>query len=536
MTKLTTTTNETELWTPADKLTSKQASEIVCGFLDTATTSFGRATHYNTREEQQAAELKAHDTLMDMSRDLYAVFLALPGVTDRAVQLGMKKLLSTSRNGVSEFMLPGAERELMYHLIQSLPTQRMLKMIDAFRVGNEQLNLKKANNARTRKLILRVLLSSPRLQLWSVKYRSKVKRALIHAWGQRLSSIIREIVSNDKKGWTDKEKSIIQKNVVKYAGMKNFPTARECISYALGGSLELTLPLFVAAKAAKKDITAGSTLPPEVLEGIRSTFHPGIPKEKVLELTRKSMTAHQKMAVQKRAKAAGIKVEFDPEKQDAVRLYLYAFECGLDDRIEKALEKKAKEAAQLFPTKYEHLGVIVDGSASMAGDETQALRPMATALAMRDMLMHTGDEVTFAYCGGAYDEAQPTTSLVKPMGDTALADSLVDMLSEEIPEAVFVISDGYENAPAGRFAEVMHQLREMDIDVPVYHLNPVMAAEAAGVRELAPEVDVPTLPVQQPKALGTTFVRGMLEAEPVKGINALVRIALKTAQPRALLK
>jgi hypothetical protein len=56
-------------------------------------------------------------------------------------------------------------------------------------------------------------------------------------------------------------------------------------------------------------------------------------------------------------------------------------------------------------------------------------------------------------------------------------------------------------------------------------LNPVFAAEVKGTKELSPG-QVPTLPVKEPKALGLSFLRGMLESDPVRGINALLRIAL----------
>src|SRR6185312_4148663 len=104
------------------------------------------------------------------------------------------------------------------------------------------------------------------------------------------------------------------------------------------------------------------------------------------------------------------------------------------------------------------------------------------------------------------------------------ADGLIDLL-ETMPEAIYVVSDGYENRPAGRFAEVVAALRSQGDTTPIYHLNPVFAAEAAGVRELCPGL-VPTLPVSRPEALGIAMVRSMLEADPARGIPAIVRRAL----------
>jgi hypothetical protein len=530
---LTLRTEGAELWQLPRGVAEKEVGLTVCSFLDTATTSLGRATHYNTRLEQQQAELAAHEALMGLSRDVYSVLLALPGVTDRSIQIGMKKLLSTPRNGMPEFLTPANEREILYHMIQALPAQRMLKLLDAFRVGSEELNLKKANNARSRKLILRTVLASPRLQLWAVKYRTKVARALVHAWGRRLASIIREVLKRDQRLWNAKEQNIVSQHLLRFANSgrkENGAVALECVRFVFGVRDRLTLPLLVSYEGAKTDLSAGKKLPPEVLEGIRSTFHKDVAKEKIIELTKDSMSQAQRMVVQKRAKAAGVEVEWDPMRQDAVKLYIHAFECGLTDPVVEAMAAKAKQAAEMFPAHYERVGIVVDASQSMIGDEeTQPLRPMATALAMRDMLMQVGKHGAVSYCGGDLGQGPPV--LVGPMGDTSLADGLVEVLmATEMPDAVFVISDGYENAPAGRFAEVLAQVRQMGIEVPVYHLNPVFAAEAGRVKELAPGEGVPTLPVQQPKQLGTTFLRGLIEAEPLRGINSLLRMAL-TAGP-----
>ena len=511
------------LWNPPTHITPKEAGKIVCSFLDIATTSYGKATHYNSREEQQAEELRVHDSMLFLSRDLYTVFMALPGVLDRSVQMGLKKLLSTPRNGVPhQFLNTMQERCVLYYMMQALPAQRMLKLIDAFRIGNAEMGLKKANNARTRKLILSVLLSSPRLELWSVKYRTKVNRALMHAWGRRKASIIPAILEKTPSKWTVKEKGILEKNVYKYSTGTNFETACECIRFVFKCKTRPKLPLFKAFVDAKKDLKKGKALPPEVLEGIRSTYHGGVPKEEIIKLTKGSMTNVQKLQVQKRAKAAKVDVHVNPLNYDAVRLYLYAFECGVTEDVALALREKAKKAASSFPAKYEKISVVVDMSKSMEGDKTQPLRPAAVALACRDMFDHVAKASHVKYVGGGWTDNHPET-LYRPMGDTALADGLIRALKHE-PEAVFVISDGYENAPAGRFAEVLAHVREAGIDTPVYHLNPVMAAESGGVRQISEQAH--TMPVQSPTALGTTMVRGMIESDPVRGINSLVRIAL----------
>ncbi len=511
------------MWAPPEGVTPAAAGKTVCAFLDVATTSYGRATHYNTRQEQQAAELAAHGELQHLSRSLYAVMMALPGVTDRAVQVGLKNLLSTPWTEDS-FLSAQQEREVLYALLQALPAPRMFKLMDALRVGDAELGIRKANNARTRKLVLRTLLGSSRLQLWSVKYRTKMQRSLVHAWGRRLASIVRQILIRDARLWTKKERGIIGTNVDRHCKGQVLGDVHECIRFVLGDRARLHLPLLVAFEAAKADLSAGKKLPLEVLQGIRATYHPDVSKETVLELVKAGLTRAQRKNVQRQAAAAGIEVAMDPMDYNAVGLYLYAFECGLTTEICAALGAKADRAAAALPSRWPCVTVIVDASQSMTGSATQRLRPMAVTLALRDMLLKTGDLGVAYYCGGTFAD----DGLVRPMGDTAIAEGLLAALAHKPPPSVvFVISDGYENAPAGRFAEMLTHVRELGIDTPVYHLNPVMAAEAGGVKELVVGDGVPTLPVRSPEALGTTFIRGMIEAEPVRGINMLIRKALE---------
>jgi hypothetical protein len=230
------------------------------------------------------------------------------------------------------------------------------------------------------------------------------------------------------------------------------------------------------------------------------------------------MTSGQKRAVQKRAAAANVDVAFDPRAHDAVTLYLYAYEMGMTPEIAKAIDDDARRAAETLRLPYRRIAVVIDASASMAGSRQQPLRPMATALALRDVLAHAAKANVFV-AGGAHREG----ALVRPRGDTSLAHSLLDALATEA-EAIFVVSDGYENRPAGRLSDVVAALRAMGIGVPILHLNPVFAAESESPGKVR-SLGVPVLPVSSPRALGLAFVRGLLEADPRRGIDALIGLA-----------
>lgn len=522
-----------ELW-KSDGIAPYEASKVVCSFLDAVTTSFGRATHYNTKKEQSTAELTVHDGLMGMSRDLYAALLLLPGTTDHARQIGIRNLLSAPRNGAADvFLNARLERELLVHLISELPPQRVFKLFDSFRGRGEEFGAGKANNARTRKLVLATLLGSKALELWAVKYRQKMIRVLTHVWGQRVCSIVGCVLVKDNAKWTDKEKAIIKSNVFKYRGGNSEEYVAECIGFALGKRKGFKLSLLKGFIKAKKKLEAGSKLPTEILEGIRSTYHPSVAKEEILKMkaATKTFTKHERKAVQKRATKAGVKVEMNPLHYDSVELYIYAFENGADAKVLEALDKKAEQVAAGLPVQYNRVGVVVDASESMAGDRTQKLRPLAVTLSLRDMLLKTADKGTVAYCGGDVSE---DTTLVRPRGETMLAEGLLSVLKEK-PDVVYVLSDGYENAPAGRFSDVLIAVRESGIETPVFHLNPVFAAETSKVRALCEDVQgISTMPVKSPKALGTTMIRGLVEADPERGINALVKCALKSCSNEQL--
>lgn len=497
----------------------------LCSFMDTVGTSTGRATFYNSKEEQRAAVEKVHQELFGIERGIYAASLLLPGVNDFSRQVGFARLLDNPRGEVQAVLTAEQEAKVLTFLCGKLPPQRLLKLFLTFRGGNGG---KRVNNARTRKLILRSILDNPRLEFWAVKYRRKIEMCLEHAWGKRLTGIMRSILAK-KAARSDHEDAILRDNIARWATFtvgEGLTQGKlyECVSFILGNEDDMTMPRLKSYVNAKGDLKAGSLLPPEVLEGIRSRFHKGASKAEVLELSKKQMTANQKIAVQKTAKAANVEIKFDPRDYDSVKLYVYAFEMGLTPELERALKAKAREAANGLPISYKKIGVLVDASQSMFGHETQKLRPMAVALATRDMLREAADKAVVKYAGGA-----ESNGLTFPCGYTSLAKGLVDLLKEDV-EAVFVISDGYENAPAGRFDEVVRAARKMGVNTPIYQFNPVASAEASGVRELSK--DVKALPINKPEAIGLTMIRSMFELDLQRGVSGLLNLALPQLEQR----
>ncbi len=140
---------------------------------------------------------------------------------------------------------------------------------------------------------------------------------------------------------------------------------------------------------------------------------------------------------------------------------------------------------------------------------------------MRDMLIEASTEPSVSNVSGRMIDIPGPWP--RPEGSTSIARELV-LAVQKMPDSIFIISDGYENAPAGQTADVIEEMRKMGIVVPIYHFNPVVAAEAGGVRELAPGL-VPTLPVSKPDGVGVSILRGIIDQDPVQGVNALLGVA-----------
>lgn len=498
---------------------------LITRFLDTAVTATGRATVYNSKVEQEAAVEAVHQAVLGIDRGLYAALMCVAGVNDYNRQRAVLHLLDLPYNPhKSHWLTLEQETAVITYLAHSLPIQRQLNLF-------EMLREHRVNNARTRKLILRTLLNTDNLEWKAVKYRKKMKAALTHALGEKTAGIIGAIL----RRWVDslntangtpsifplRDLNIYEHKVGRYTSDDIAHTERlkHVLNFLFNGTDDNHF-LFVARRDARSQLEHGRVLPPEVLEGLRSTYHPGRTPAEVLELTKKQATTGQRIAIQRSAKEKGVQVEMDPLDYDALKLYVYALETGMVPAVGNALKQKATATADSLPFRFQHVGIVVDASASAKGHDTQKWRPLASALAVRDVLVAAAEHNTTEYVGGvnrlSYD-------LSRPQGETDLATALVSVLMKK-PESVFILTDGYENAPAGRVAEVVGHLRTFD-NTPIYQVTPVLAAETFGTRQLSPLV--PVLPVNQDiRSLGVGLMKLMLDTDIERGLNALLNMAL----------
>lgn len=498
-----------------DDAARDQVRSAVLAFLDASATATGRATFYNTRDEQLAAEQAIHDALFRVNRGLYAAMLTLPGVNDHTIMAGLQRLLGTAHPGEGlSFLDHGQEAAVLDHLTDALPPQRRFKLFGALKGA-------RVNNRRTRRVILRGILAGDRLPLWAVKYRRKLRTALRHALGTGVASGIAARTARDQR--TTEDEAWLHRHLGRYlpAGADR-DEVYQCVCFILDGrpGHGFRVPLLKAFHEARFDLERGQDLPVEVLGGIRSRYHRDVPHGRVLELARDSgsLTEGQKLAMKRSAQKHEVELELDPTRADMVRLYVYALECGMTPAIRATLDGKAHQAARQLPIRYEKVGIVVDRSASMEGTAQGKYRPLAVALALRDILAASAAEARVVASHGRFDDV----GLVRPVGETSLARALVDLFQDSL-DAVYLLTDGYENAPAGRVDEVLRALRGLGVATPVYQLTPVLASETAGIRRLSDEVA--PLPVTRPEGLGLALVRAALTGDIERGILGLLRMA-----------
>jgi len=483
-------------------------------------TDMNRATHYNTKDELTAMSEKEHRNMFSLDRTIYGCIACLPGTTDISKMKVVTNLLGIKWNPGSDFQVNTPiltmeqERLIIDYLVSTLPSNRMINLFSSFKDNC-------VNNSRMRKTVLPFILNSTNFGWWAIKYRKKLKIVLSHCWGKKMTSVITTILGKSAK--TSKEEDILNTSIGNYlvgADVVKHDSVKESLCFILSVNFNFTNPLFINFHAAKTDFSKAKGLPKEIIEGIRATYHPTLDKAETLKVAKSSMTTKEKRLVQNQSLKAGVDIKWNPHAQPLVELLIYGFKMGFTNEIHEAIEGKAFKAAQALPFNYERIGIICDDSFSMSGSEDQKLKALAITYATVEMLKHVGNSTVVS------STSQRRVSYSnKPVGETNLAKPLISLLKHDL-DAIFVVSDGYENAPEGRFGEVLKIARDkIGVDTPVYHFNPVGSAESkVALKRLSN--DVLLTPVTNPEKMGLSLFKTMIAVDPKQGIIELFNMIL----------
>jgi hypothetical protein len=208
----------------------------------------------------------------------------------------------------------------------------------------------------------------------------------------------------------------------------------------------------------------------------------------------------------------GVEKHVELEKAtDFMALYKTGYENTFTSELNGAIDKLA-EKKKILGFFYPNIGIIVDDSISMTGNQLESKNtPKAIA------------DFTARVLGKS---AQ--TSLVTKTGDvfTDLASSFVELLKVENPQkpydAIFIITDGYENAYDGLTNEVISIWQaETQRNVPMFQISPITSAEmGANVRKLGS--GVVTMAINNPVALQPQITARLLEIDTKRWLETQV--------------
>ena len=312
---------------------------------------------------------------------------------------------------------------------------------------------------------------------------------------------------------------------------------KDCGPNFVGVQYANEFPLLSEYQKAKTDITNVNNVPEEVLIGmVASTSHPQyhslwstkIQREATKALIRKNVkvtSVNQQVRQTKSTAELGVEKHVELEKAtDFLALYKTGYETTFTAELQSAIDKLA-EKKKIVGFFYQNIGIIVDDSISMTGNKVESKNtPRAIADFTAKVLGKSATNATFV----------KTTDVV-----TDLASSFIELLKKENTacpyDAIFIITDGYENAYDGLTNEVISIWQaESGRNIPMFQISPITSAEmGANVRKLGN--NVVTMAISNPVALQPQINARLLEIDTKRWLENQV-LALEAAPVKRIKK
>jgi len=469
--------------------------------------SIARATHHEDKDEVEQALIKRHQEMFLADRGVYTLLLSLAG-SENHITTGVGLLFGLPDEGLN--MPKSLETLIIKDLLKRVKITQLLRFY-------VDLADAKINNNRARKVILRSFFDAEEKDLtwWAVKYKTKLRYIMNHFVG---NDQIGYVISIAKRYAT--ERMCLPDDWAKVARLLFMSKEiqgwhLETIAFINNVNGVYSSPLFRAFQEAKRDITKGASLPPEVLEGIRSVYHPSVPHAEVLKLTAKSATKQQTVRKQREYEKAGVKVDANWDSMAMHELIKIVYEWHKDKKplpedIMTVLHNKAKKVGGELSFQAIKAGILVDNSFSGSGDQETALNdPISKILSLRYALQEYFHQQEIPFVTEFVTQGRNNYGLPVVAGETDLATPFIDLVYEDC-DVIYVLSDGRDNAPAGRLQEVIGQLRLIKKLPTVYHFNPVTGGESI----VKLDKDIPTVGYAKAEGFQRTVFASILVAEP----------------------
>jgi len=380
----------------------------------------------------------------------------------------------------------------------------------------EGLRQRRINGRRARELGLRVLLGHERFAELAAAHRLRLVRLFKHLLGERTWSSVRrflEIASPEGDRF-------LHANVLRFAA--DTDKARDVLCFLAGLGFDAPEParkpwLVVPwlkkpersaftirdenlrqSAAARRSLEAGEGMPRETLFGIRGTYHKQAPNKLVRRLAaprpRSGRVDGSLTAAIKEVLTGGSGV------------------TSFADIVAKA--ETARSRTVDLP-----VAVVLDLSSSAVSSGERLYHPAALGLALVGLLEQCVEQVKVFQVGGS--APLDGRRLPRPQGSTDLATAVVQA-ARTAPEAILVVTDGYENFRQGDVAQVVEGLGRLGLTTAVYQVVPVFTvAEDLSRRRLGGSI--PVVPVDHESAVGELTARLLLAKEPEEVSSATLR-------------
>lgn len=248
-------------------------------------------------------------------------------------------------------------------------------------------------------------------------------------------------------------------------------------------------PILETWRRAHYEQRALYELPYTVAEGFAARA--GIDRTRFLAQIADRMTEGERLRVQASAQRRDIDVAVELGRMPLTRLAVYVLSLSFAERARRreeltgALRTSALRTAGREAGSWGRVVAVLDDSYSAYGSAVKRRRPLAAALAMHYLLEALAADYTGLWLNHRADPV-----FVHPVGPTALGDRILDGL-ELRPERLVIVSDGWDNAPAGQAGEVL-RIWSTRLDpgkrTDIVHLNPVYDSDSFDVRRLGPSV------------------------------------------------
>jgi hypothetical protein len=526
----------------ANNMLSKVKQSLIDG-LTIASGAKGSATYYHKGDEQVKAIQTQVKSLYKLSKELPLIVATQKGATGQFVsEVLFNEFKSTLKGGACNIVNPidwydnGLSDKAVLSALNNLGESGLPYVLRLF----VSLKNAKINNERSRKIMLGFIWGQENLEFYAMKYRNKIADTLRHAYGKKMTSVLLSITGKAANVGefvvgTEKEMKILNEYILRYYNgdpMKAFKLMLFIFKKDAGVTFNANVfPLLSEYQKAKTDITASKKVPEEVLLGlISSVKHPQyhsmwstkIQREATKALIRKNVevtSVNQQVRQTKSTAKLGVEKHVDLEKAtDFLALYKTGYETKFTPEIMGAIDKLAdkKKIVGFF---YPNIGIIVDMSNSMSGHQAESKN---TPKAIADFTARVLSKSATNSCSIEYTDGEVTD----------LASSFIGLLKAENAskpyDAIFILTDGYENAYDGLTNEVINIWKaETGRNIPMFQISPIVSAEmGANVRKLG--AGVVTMAINNPVALQPQINARLLEIDTKRWLENQV-LALEAA-------